>query len=177
MSEKRHPMERYAEGDPAAFRELYDRWSDRVYGFCLRYLGDESEAADAFQDTFHRLIESRDRYEEQGRFESWLFTLARRACAERARSTSSDREARSLDEEPAGPTPVSDRPRPDRRAEDRDELRRLLSQLTEGQREVLLLAKCEGFTYAEIAEMTGSTEAAVKQKVYRALRKLRAADE
>lgn len=37
MSGERHPMARYAAGDPDAFRELCDRWSDRVYGFWLRW--------------------------------------------------------------------------------------------------------------------------------------------
>lgn len=172
MADEPHPMARYADGDPDAFRELYDRWADRVYGFCLRYLRDEDRAEDAFQDTFRRLIEARGRYEEQGRFQSWLFTLARRACAEQLRSRSSGREERSLAEE-ATPTPTARAREPDRQVEDRDELRRALGELTEGQREALLLAKYEGISYAEIAEMTESTEAAVKQRVYRALRRLR----
>lgn len=172
LGDDRPPMARYADGDPGAFRELYDRWADRVYGFCLRQLGDEAGAADAFQETFRRLIEARDRYEEQGRFESWLFTLARRACADRVRSRSSRREDRSLDDAET-PTPAARGPDPGRRTEDRSELRRALGDLTRGQREALLLAKHEGFSYAEVAEMTDSTEAAVKQKVYRALRKLR----
>lgn len=171
MIDERHPMARYADGDPEAFRELYDRWADRVYGFCLRYLGAEAEAADAVQETFRRLIQARGRYEEQGRFESWLFTLARRACAERVRSRSS-RPEDSLEEEEA-PTPVADTPDPGQRTSDHDELRRALDELTERQREALLLAKYEGFSYAEIAEMTDTTEAAAKQRVYRALKKLR----
>lgn len=172
MVDERHPMARYAAGDPDAFRELYARWADRVYGFCLRQLGDEAEAADAFQETFRRLIESRDGYEEQGRFQSWLFTLARRACAERTRSRSSDRGKRSLDEETV-PTLVAETDDLDQRAADRDRLQRALAELTEGQREALLLAKYEGVSYAEIAAMTDSTEAAVKQRVYRALERLR----
>lgn len=174
-------MDRYAGGDPEAFRKLYDRWEDRVYGFCLAYLEDEARAADAFQDTFRRLIQGRHRYEGRGRFQSWLFTLARRACVDQVRQ--------ARDEEPLRPSPggrTGDRDRGlDGRtpaagpgAEDRilrrQELQRLLSTLPAGQREALLLSKYEGFSYREIAEMTGSTEAAVKQKVYRALRRLRA---
>lgn len=175
MSGDQPPMARYADGDPEAFRELYDRWADRVYGFCLRQVGDEAEAADAFQDTFRRLIRARHRYEERGRFKSWLFTLARRACAERARSRSSGPERRL--EEDAAPTPVARNSDPSTRAADQDVLQRVLARLTEAQREVLLLAKYEGFSYAEIAEMTDTTEAAVKQRVYRALKKLRGAGE
>ncbi len=41
-------MERYARGDLDAFEELYRRYERRVYGFCLRFLGDPDGAADAF---------------------------------------------------------------------------------------------------------------------------------
>jgi RNA polymerase sigma-70 factor (ECF subfamily) len=164
-------MVRYAGGDVSAFEALYADHEDRVYGFCLRRLDDPDAAADAFQDTWRRVVEGRRGYEPQGKFESWLFTLARRACADRRRS---DREHASLeaDERPAR-EPTSGGAPPDTRLAREDELRRLLDRLTDAQREALLLSKYEGFSYAEVAEMTGTTEAAVKQRVYRALRTLR----
>lgn len=181
-SEDDRLMMRYAGGDPEAFRHLYDRWEDRVFGFCLRFLGREAPAADAFQDTFRRLIEARRDYEPRGRFRSWLFTLARRACIDQLRSSPDEEEP--LPPRAEGPSrrgPTGGRrvsPRfPDASSEEevsrRDEIARLLSVLTEQQREVLLLAKYEGFSYREIADITGSTEAAVKQRVYRALKRLR----
>lgn len=165
-------MSRYRRGDVQAFEALYERYERRVYGFCLHYLGDPDRAADAFQNTFRRLVDSRDRYEPRGRFASWLFTLARRSCIDllRARPTHEDVEL-------AGEALRSDHPAlrsssPEQEVIDRSELRRLLAGLPAGQREALLLSKYHGFSYAEIAEMVGATEAAVKQRVYRALQTL-----
>lgn len=169
-------MRHYAGGDVRAFEELYERWDDRVFGFCLRYLGDRDAAADAFQETWRRVVDAREEYEPRGRFRSWLFTLARRSCVDRVRRS---RDASSLSElvEESGGEGARDalgrESRTEERVGARSEVGRLLALLTPEQREVLLLAKAHDFSYREIAELTGSTEAAVKQMAYRALKKLR----
>ena len=68
-------------------------------------------------------------------------------------------------------------PSVERSLELRDEVAHLLSVLPADQREIVLLHRYEGFSYAEIAGMTGTTEAAAKQKAYRALLALRTAAE
>lgn len=180
-------MERYRRGDVRAFEELYERWEGRVYGFCLRYLGDRDLAADAFQETFRRLVESRERYEPRGRFGAWLFTLARRSCVDRLRERPGEAALEAARRPPRGRPDRGAPGRPGGRAARagppasdleeavvrRSELARLLRRLPPRQREALLLAKYHGFTYAEIGEMVGASEAAVKQRVYRALRTLR----
>ncbi len=165
-------MQRYADGDMRAFERLYERHEGRVFGFCLRRLGDRDAAADAVQDAWRRVVDARERYEPRGKFESWLFTLVRRACADLRRSRP-DAERREDPSDESVRSPTARGPAADEEAARRDELRRLLDRLTDGQREALLLSKYEGFSYREVAEITGSTEAAVKQKVYRALRRLR----
>ena len=80
-------MARFAAGHPEAFSELYERYEGPVYGFCLRLLGDRDRAEDAFQDTFVTMLEQRLRYRDRGRFKSWLFTLARNVCLDRARQS------------------------------------------------------------------------------------------
>lgn len=163
----------YAGGDASAFAELYDRHADAIYAFCVRRLGSEADAEDVVQETFRRLVDARERYEPRGRFRSYLFTLARSACVDRVRSRSDDERLSKLREE--GFQPEGADPLPGSGLETEEDLRRLLEHLTDEQREALLLAKYEGFPYADIAKMTGTTEAAVKQKVYRALRRLRRA--
>jgi RNA polymerase sigma-70 factor (ECF subfamily) len=165
-------MARYAGGDVAAFQELYDRYEGRLYGFCLRYLGDRDAAADAFQEVFERLIDARNKYEPRSRFASWLFTIARRVCLDRLRE---DRRNESLEAGAERPVlEVDDTGHPDDDLARRDEVQRLIRALPVKQREVLLLSKYYGFSYGEIAEMLGSSEVAVKQRAYRALQALRA---
>ena len=165
-------MMRYAQGDVTAFEELYYRYESRLYGFCLRQLGDSDAAADAFQEVFKRVVDAHRTYEPKGRFASWIFTIARRVCvdqlrgAERVAPTEAVAHSRELEASPA--SPIEDR------LAQQDELQRLLALLPAEQREVLLLSKYEGFSYGEIARMLGSTEVAVRQKAYRALKTLRA---
>ncbi len=159
----------YARGDIAAFETLYARYEARMFGFCLRYLGDRDAAADAFQETFMRLVDGAVGYEPRGRFPSWIFTIARRVCLDILRA---DKKQRSVGD--AGDIPAISGP-PAADIERRDELERYLSRLPPQQREVLLLHQYHGFAYEEVAAMTGSTVAAVKQKAYRALKTLRAA--
>ncbi len=165
-------MARYAQGDVAAFEELYQRYESRLYGFSLRYLGDPDAAADAFQETFIRVIEARNSYEPRGRFASWLFTIARRVCVDQLRLAKRKASVEAMPDQsesliaPAGSV--------EERLAHQDEVQQLLALLPAEQREVLLLSKYHGFTYSEIAEMVGSSEVAVKQKAYRALKTLRA---
>ncbi len=165
-------MVRYARGDVAAFEELYYRYESRLYGFCLRQLGDSDAAADAFQEVFKRVVDARRTYEPKGRFASWIFTIARRVCvdqlrsAERVAPTEAVAISREVEASPA--SPIEDR------LAQQDQLQRLLALLPAEQREVLLLSKYEGFSYGEVARMLGSTEVAVRQKAYRALKTLRA---
>ena len=165
-------MARYRRGDVAAFEELYQRYESRIYGFCLRFLGDPDAASDAFQDTFIRVMDARHRYEPRGRFVSWLFTIARRVCVRKLRVGQRQEpldliENRSATEFGHAPAELGEH------YARCDELQRVLSALPPEQREVLVLSKFYDFTYGEIAGMVGSTEAAVKQKVYRALQFLR----
>jgi RNA polymerase sigma-70 factor (ECF subfamily) len=163
-------MARYAAGELEAFEELYRRHESRVYGFCLRYLVDPDAAADAFQEVFRRVVDARDTYEPRGRFLSWLYTIARRVCADRTRET---RRVESLASLEVGDLSTEAVRHPEERLADEDELGRLLGSLPAEQREALILSKYHGFSYREIAEIVGSSEAAVKQKVYRALMSLR----
>lgn len=164
-------MARFAAGDARAFGVLYARYESTVYGFCLRLLGERDLADDAFQDTFLTLIDQRFRYRDQGRLRGWLFTIARNVCLDRLRMA--ERRDRLRPFAPAVPTAPARSPA--RTVEERDELTRLLALLSADQREILLLHRHAGFSYAEIAAMQGSTEAAIKQKAYRAAKALKEA--
>lgn len=160
-------MRLYAGGDLSAFEEIYARYEGRIYGFCLRFLGERDQADDAFQDVFVRIISAAREYRPRGRFAQWAFTIARRVCIDRQRERR--RGAEVLDESVAA---HSGRSAAESVAAG-DELDRLLGALPPEQREVILLSRLYGFSYEEIAEMVGVSGAAVKQKIYRAMQSLR----
>ena len=158
-------MVRYAGGDATAFDTLYGRYEDSIYGFCLRMLGDADAAADAFQDTFIRLVDMRNAYKPRGRFRSWLFTIARNICLDQLRR---GRRRVSL-----GDVEIVDHANSAGGAvEFWDEVARVLARIPAEQREIILMHRYYGFSYWEIARISDTTEAAVKQKAYRAMQTL-----
>ena len=80
-------MARFAAGHTEAFEALYDRYEVPLFSFCLRLIGDQELAQDAFQDTFITVIEQRLRYRARARFRSWLFTVAHNTRSGRASSS------------------------------------------------------------------------------------------
>ena len=74
-------MTAYANGDAAAFEQLYARHQAGLYRFVRRLLGTalSAQADEVFQDTWLRVVHARQRWQPQGAtFRTWLFTLAHR---------------------------------------------------------------------------------------------------
>ena len=66
-------------GSAEAFHIIYNKYNQRIYRFCLKMLGDVSQAKDAFQETFLRLHEKKNTFRGEN-FTAWLFTIARHTC-------------------------------------------------------------------------------------------------
>ena len=74
-------------GDRAAFSSLYDATSAKLFGVCLRVLGDRAEAEDTLQDVFVKVWHKADRYKANGYSPmTWLITLARNTAIDRLRA-------------------------------------------------------------------------------------------
>jgi len=161
-------------GDPTAFEQLYRRYRDRLYAFLVRYTGDAAIAQDLFQETFLRVFRDRARYEPRAAFSTWLFTIARNLFLDSVKKTRIPRtfpvpEAVSR----AAPDPS---PGPLESLEQREAdavLRRAVASLAEEERAILLLSRFEGLRYAQIGEILGISEGAVKVRAHRALQILR----
>ncbi len=85
-----HLMRAYAEGDAAAFEQLYARHHAALYRFVRRLLGNAAatQADEVFQDTWLRAIQARRDWQPQGAsFRTWLFTLAHHRAVDCLRKT------------------------------------------------------------------------------------------
>ena len=71
-------------GRPEAFERLVREFGDRIYRFVKRLSG-ERQAEDLTQEVFIRVHRSIDAYRPEGRFESWLFTIANNLCIDHSR--------------------------------------------------------------------------------------------
>lgn len=149
--------------------ELYERYHDRIYGYCLFKLGNREEAEDAAQTTFLLALRGLERGIVPRMEANWLFTIAQNACRCRARSRGRGREREVLSD-----PHVLQEVAPGRTAAD-DELVGLdaaLKDMPDLQRRALILREWRGCSYREIAEELGLTGAAVETLIFRARRSL-----
>lgn len=158
-----------ARRDPKAFAVLYRRYITPVYRYVYHRVNRSQEAEDLTSQVFTAVLESLDRYREQGDFPAWLFTIARRTVIAYYRRQDPQVALEEVYPDPSQEDdPLDGLVRDERLAQ----LGGLLSELDEEQRELLNLRFSAGLTYKQIAQVLGNSEAAVKMAVHRLLRQL-----
>ena len=166
-------VRRVLEGDAEAFRILVDRYYDRCLRLATHLLGAGGDAEDAVQDALLRAYRHLGSYQERDRFSAWLF----RIVVNQSRTVGARRRgAQTLHQrafvEMGGVEPSVEHPA-DREAI-REELDKALAQLDPDQREAVVLKFSEDMTYDEMSAVTGVGVSALKMRVQRACRRLRA---
>ena len=165
-------VERARQQDQAAFSDLYERYAPRIHGYLSRRLGARAdEAEDLTADVFAKMVEKLDTYEfRRLPFSAWLFRIARNHLIDHARVSGRRQPALSLDQSPllGGTTRL-----PFAQNVTTDQIREALRQLTEEQRQVVLLRFIQGLSLLEVAERIGRSEEAVKKLQARGLAALR----
>jgi RNA polymerase sigma-70 factor (ECF subfamily) len=165
------------DGEEEAFVEILRRYRDRVATFLHGCLRDRDAALDLAQETFVRLHGSLGRYRPQGRFRTFLFTIAANAARDalKARRRSGIvylSEYREILER--GGRPRMAEPDTPAREVEREALRRVvrtaLARLPGVYREALLLREAEDLPYEELARVAGCSVGTAKSRVSRARR-------
>ncbi|MGZ4317379.1 MAG: RNA polymerase sigma factor [Gaiellaceae bacterium] len=163
---------RIAERDLEAFEILYRRYVRSVYGLALRGLPDRERAEDATQRAFAAIWRSAATYvPERGGGERWLFTVARNAIADHARSASRTQLVASAEL----PEVASREPGPESVAEDgwlAFRVHAAVAELPERERVPLELACWGGRSKSEIAELLGLPLGTVETRTRSALARL-----
>jgi RNA polymerase sigma-70 factor (ECF subfamily) len=165
--------ERAVESVPAAegTRLLYERYYDRVFGYCLYQLGSREEAEDAAQTTFLWAFRGLRRGVVPRAEDSWLFTIAKNACRARHRARGRARQ-REVVSDPQVLADIS--PAPSTQQDELVGLEDALARMPELQRRAILLREWRGLSYREIAEELDISGAAVETLIFRARRSLAA---
>ncbi len=164
-------MLEYAAGDLRAFELLFERWAPRLHAFFRRSLGSAVDADDLLQATFLRVHRARRSFRSGLPLRGWLFTVAARLRIDELRRRhrlANAEEALSWVDEEAQVS--SDKQREVERAL---LVQAALARLAESQRMVIHLHRFERMTFAEIAQVLGTTEGAVRLRAFRAYRRIR----
>jgi RNA polymerase sigma-70 factor, ECF subfamily len=162
-------MVRYQQGEIAAVEELVRRLSPSLWRYFLSSHASWSDAEDLLQDCWIRIHRSRRTYRPAEPVLPWIFAIARhtRLDGYRRRRLRESREILV-----ASPPEVAIQGE-QTRAPDTSRFTRLLENLPDSQRDVILMLKVSDMTLEEVARATSSTVGAIKQKAHRAYAKLR----
>jgi len=153
-------------GSQEAYADIVRLNKNRIYSFLLRLCGNARDAEDIAQETFLRAFSKLAVYNPQKPLISWLLAIAHNCAVDFLR-----RKNRAFFTDIDGEFEIKDESRaanPAENAADAHTAEALLATLPPHYREVLLLLAHEGLSYEEIAAVTGTTEANVKIRVYRA---------
>lgn len=179
-------MLRYAEGDVDAFAVLLARHERPLYNFILRSCRKPEVAEEIVQEVFLRVVKSASRYQQTAKFTTWLYTMARNLCIDRARktgkrvevsldqSTSKDPEGRTLLDGLADMNATSANVDHDRQ-QFRSLLAKALDEMPEEQREVFVMREVSGLKFREISEILDVPLPTIKSRMRYALEYLRGA--
>ncbi len=167
-----------------AFETLVERYQHRLVGVLAHLVGRPEEAEDLTQEVFLRIYRARKGYRPRAKFSTWLFTIANNLALNHLRSKGRNALVRlgtgemtdTQQLQPASERLEAREGTPSaqmRKVELAEVVREALDVLGEDQKIAVLLNKFEEMSYAEIAEVMGRSEAAVKSLLARARNHLR----
>jgi|GEM_PF-223944 RNA polymerase sigma-70 factor (ECF subfamily) len=171
-------------GREEALEQIYQRHYRSILMFILRLVQDRDLAEDLTQETFFRVFNNRHTWEPRSKFTSWLYRIARNLCIDEKRRywnrlVHMDSQFNDQSQNPQSSflDNVEDQNGDARNAFsakiDEQTIKHAINQLSEEQREVIILNKYQGLSYIEIADILGATPESIKQRAYRAHLKLR----
>jgi RNA polymerase sigma-70 factor (ECF subfamily) len=164
-------IRRAQQHDQVALTQIYEENFDRIYRYIVLKIGDRTEAEDMTQQVFLNVLKSISSYKWQGMpFTSWLYRIAHNQIVDFLRKKSR-RITVPLDESIPS---VGDNP--EHAAMQRLEIERLAmaaKKLTSAQQEVISLRFAAELSVAEVAEVMGKSEGAVKALQHSAIVALR----
>jgi len=171
-------IEQSLNGDLNAFNYLILEYQNLAYSVAYRLLSNTESAADAVQESFIKAYRALESF-RGGSFKSWLMRIVTNTCYDLLRAQKR-RRTDSLDDLPVDEeyaTQLIDRRESPEQFVERQELSELieaaLQSLPEDQRTAMILCDIQGYTYEDIAEMTGVAMGTVKSRISRARGRVR----
>ncbi|MCH8822798.1 MAG: RNA polymerase sigma factor [Planctomycetes bacterium] len=168
-------LQRAAEGDEDAWRDIVETYSYRVFGLIRAQCGNNELAEEITQSTFCTVVMKIGQYTEVGRFEAWLFRIAMNRLRDEMRRRK--RQARPVEDEVltslAGGIGPDEDIHSDADSEQLANLRQAMARLSESDLKVIQMRHYGGLSFAQIAQVLNQPIGTVLARQHRALKKLR----
>ena len=167
-------------GDQDSFEALILSCKEKAYNIALRYMQNEEDALDAMQESFIKIFRHLSKFNEQSRFDTWVYRIVVNSCNDMLRKNKKisyiDTIYKNEDNEDIIFEIVDKAPGPDGLLEKKEEseyILKCLGKLSDEHREILVLRDIKGFAYDEIAEILDCSIGTVKSKISRARQKFK----
>lgn len=163
-------------GDADAFRDLVVRHTQRVFSTAFRITGNADDADDVVQETFLRAYRKLRLFDGRSQFGTWLHRITVNCSMDLMRKKMR-RGAHEMSDEAIGEGRlIAMDPRPDRLAASGEvgrEVHKVLRSLSPTERTAFVLRHFEGYSSKEIGQMLGMRSGAIRNAVFRAVKKMR----
>ncbi len=160
-------------GDSAAFEDLVRRKTSKVYGHCLRMIGNVEDARDIAQLVFIRLWEKLEKYDPSYTFDTWLYRLVSNVTIDFVRSRQTRDNAVQSTSRLVKDSEDAEQPVVIAGKEVERIFEEVSSPLSPKQKEVFVLKEMEDLTSPEIAEILECSESTVRNHLFNARKVLR----
>jgi RNA polymerase sigma-70 factor (ECF subfamily) len=177
LSDEAALVRRIQAGEEAAFRELVERYQNKVYSIIYGILRNHNDAEDIAQQVFTKVYFSIGNFDFRSSLLTWIYKITVNECYDYLRkrrvrklvyeSDLGDEDGVSMERSEPDTAPLIDE-----RLERRDLALKLLEKVSPEDRQLMLLKEVEGHSVEELARMTGMNENTIKVKLFRARQKL-----
>jgi RNA polymerase sigma factor (sigma-70 family) len=160
-------------GDLDKMSLLFERHNRALYGFIFHMTQRRDVSEDLVQNVFYRMLKYRNTFTTDSHFTGWMYRIARNELNDQAKKRIGTEHYDQLDDHQER---LSDGQLVDEHLERKEAhqgLSKAMLKLDKGDREILILSRFQQLKHAEIGELMGITQGAVKVRVYRALQELK----
>lgn len=153
-------IQKFIKGEQSCFEQLIHRHKNKVFAYISLYIRDQALAEDLFQDTFMKVIQSvrSGKYQDNGKFISWVMRIAHNLIIDHFRRI---KQMNTVSNDNYESDLFNSKKFADSTVEDdmikrqiQKDVRKMISQLPDDQREVVILRHYAGLSFKEIADLT-----------------------
>lgn len=163
-------VDRCRTGEDEAWRELVDRFGQRIYSVAYHFTLNREDAEELAQEIFLKIFENLHRYDGTFPLVAWLISVSRNLCIDRYRRRKREKSFRFVTDDAVAPMLTSgDDPAADALKKERTKLLfSALSEIPDDLAEILVLRDLDGLAYDEIGAALSLPDGTVKSRLFRA---------
>jgi RNA polymerase sigma-70 factor (ECF subfamily) len=154
-------VNKYIAGDENSLAILVERHQSKIYGYIYSKVSDRDLTEDIFQETFFKVIhtlKSKKYYNEEGKFLSWVLRIANNLIVDKFRSDKKMYMKRDKEEFSIFSTITDNSPNIEKELIKNQvdaDLKKIIQELPQDQKEVLMMRYYSDMSFKEIADITG----------------------